>query len=402
MKDPKDPIIAEKQRKHFQNKTTPPLRRTLFDSILRAKVQFEEELEDVGFNSGDAHDMTPAIRAYVMRPASHCRIPMKEVVCFADDSSYDYATVEVGTKTYLLAYSSKVMKEKCPSWRHQLVKRKKNAAKADHLRHKFTERDFKAFKLILGVAHGHAPDLSAMPLAKMHDLTIVSIKLGALNMMEDWARNFLSQLKMQFEDGKAADHHASLSTVGWPCTLRLSVEFSHREMFTVASRHFVRKCRLVRAKTSYWTFGSLSWEGTEFEMNTKDLFACIMLNHLKKREEVITAIRSLMDEKKESFGWKGTTKSFRMAANRLRNHPSEFRKRAVVAAMCRGELTGDLYTDASVDDIIAWIRDLTPKSSGTSKSSDTVAEARMVLEQVATDVDTMVQRLVDEMVFPFG
>lgn len=196
------------------------------------------------------------------------------MICFAGDSCCDYATVEVGTSTYyLLALSPEVMEEKCPSWRHQLVKRKKNAAKADHLRRNHTERDFKALKLILGIAHDHTPDFSAMPLATMHDLTIVSIRLGALHMMEDWAQNFLSQLKMQFEDGKAADHCSRLSTVGWPCTLRLSVEFRHREMFTIASRLFIRKCRLVRAEKSHWTFGSLSWEGRQFEMNTTDLFA---------------------------------------------------------------------------------------------------------------------------------
>lgn len=120
-----------------------------------------------------------------------------------------------------------------------------------------------------------------------------------------------------------------------------------------------------------------------------------MLNHLKKREEVIAAMRSLMDDKKDSFGWKGTTKSFRMAAKRLSSHPFEFRKRAVVAALCLGELTHDLYTDASVDDIIAWIRDLN------QNGSDTVEEARTILEQVATEVDTMVRRLVDGMVFLF-
>lgn len=199
---------------------------------------------------------------------------MTRVVCVTNASYCDYATVEVRFSTYLLAFSQEVMEEKCPSWPGLLIKRKKNAPKANHLMLKFTERDFEAFKLILGVAHNKAPDFSAMPLAVMHDLTFVSTRLGMLRMVEEWAHNFLSQLITHFEGGQAADHYSSLSTVGWPCTLRLSVEFRHREMFTIASRHFIRKCRLVRAKEGHWTFGFLSWEGKQFEMNTTDLFAC--------------------------------------------------------------------------------------------------------------------------------
>ncbi|KAK7978037.1 hypothetical protein PG996_004082 [Apiospora saccharicola] len=320
---------------------------------------------------------------------------MKNVVCFADDSYCDYATLEVGTSTYLLALSPVVMKEKCPSWPTQLVKRRKNAEKADHLRHKCTERDFKALKVILGIAHDKTPDLSTIPLANMHDLKIVAMKLDALRTIEEWAHNFLSQLKTQFEGGKAVNHYSSLSTVGWPCTLRLSVEFRHREMFAIASKHFIHKCRLVRAEESYWTFGFLSWEDSQFEMNTTDLFASILLNHLKKREEVITNIRFLLDNKKNSLGWLRTAKSCQMAAKRLSKHPYEFRKRAVVAAICRGELTPDFYTDASVDDIIAWIRDLDPKKS------DTATEARIILEETASNVDSMVRSRVDEMQFRF-
>ncbi|KAK8134426.1 hypothetical protein PG984_006438 [Apiospora sp. TS-2023a] len=383
----KDPAVAEKQRKHFKNKQAPPLRKALFEGILRSKIQLEEELEDVGFSSdeGDNCGLTPAIRAYVMRPASHSKITMKNVVCFAGNSYCDYATVEVGTSTYLLALSPEVMKEKCPSWPTQLVKRRKNAGKADHLRHKCTERDFKALKLILGIAHDQTPDLSTIPLANMHDLTIVAMKLGALRTIEKWAHNFLSQLKTQFEGGKAVDQYSSLSTVGWPCTLRLSVEFRHREMFAIASKHFIRKCRLVRAKESYWTFAFLSWEDSQFEMNTTDLFA----------SKVITNIRFLLDNKKNSLGWLRTAKSCQMAAKRLGNHPYDFRKRAVVAALCRGELTQDFYTDASVDDIIAWIQDLDPKKS------DTAAEARMILEETASNVDKMVRSRMDEMKFRF-
>lgn len=109
----------------------------------------------------------------------------------------------------------------------------------------------------------------------------------------------------------------------------------------------------------------------------------------------MVAIRALLHEQKETLGWWKTTKSYQMAAKRLGEHPYAFRKRAVYAALCTGELTPDFYTDASVDDIIDWIRDLAPQES------DDAAEARRILEQVATDVDAMVRRRLDEMVFLF-
>ncbi|KAK8038725.1 hypothetical protein PG993_007136 [Apiospora rasikravindrae] len=389
-----DPDVAERQRRHFQNKHAPHLRKVLLDDILKAKVQAGKAGEGSGSSNDviDSHVLTPTFRAYVMRPAACRDIPMKRVLCFTDSPSPCYGTVDIGTSTYLLAMSRALIKERCPAWNELLIKKKKKKKSdgIDHSLMRFKEQDAEALEIILKLVHYIVPDVSELPWESVRSLTIVSTKLEVASLVDTWFKDYLSGLKLAFECGLS-----SVYILGWPLTLRLSAEFRHRDMFTLASRHFIRRGKLLKSEGNPWLFGAIIWESRVFELNQQDLFADTIMNNLGKREGIIGRIWTFLHEKQAELSWWKTSEAHQMAARKLRKCQSAFHDAPMLAAHCRGGVTGFAYTNGSVDDIIAYIEDIGVQGS------DTADATRDILGKVAKEVDGMVTARLHEMEFLF-
>ncbi|KAK7948731.1 uncharacterized protein PG986_009617 [Apiospora aurea] len=391
-----DPDVAERQRRHFKNKHAPLLRKTLLDDLLKAKVQSNK----VGQGSGssddvaDNHGLTPTFRAYVLRPAACRDIPMKHVLCFTDSPKPCYSTVDIGANTYLLAMSRSDLRARCPAWNELLTrkKKKKKTDGVDHSHMRFKEEDLKALEIVLGLVHGIPPNLSDLPLGGVRSLTIVSTKLEVTTLVNVWARDYLSDLKTEIESGKTSNT-PGVDVLGWSCALRLSAEFWHRDMFTLASRDFIRRAKLLKSEGNPWLFGSVEWGGRTLELSQQGLFADTIMTNLSKREGIILKIWTFLHEKQVELSWWKTSEAHQMAARKLRKCPCAFHDAQVVAAQCRGGVTDFTYTNGSVDDIIAYIEDIGVQTY------DAADKTRDILGEVAKEVDRMVTARLDEMAF---
>ncbi|KAK8094027.1 hypothetical protein PG997_000712 [Apiospora hydei] len=362
-----DPGVAERQRRHFKNKHAPLLRKTLLDDLLKAKVQADKVGQGSGSSNdvADNHGLTPKFRA----------------------------TVNIGANTYLLAMSRSDLRARCPTWNELLIKKKKKKTDGvDHSHMRFKEEDLKALEIVLGLVHGIPPDLSDLPLGGVRSLTIVSTKLEVTTLVNVWARDYLSDLKTEIESGKNANA-PGVDMLGWPCALRLSAEFWHRDMFILASRDFIRRGKLLKSEGNPWLFGSIEWGGRTLELSQQGLFADTIMANLSKREGIILKIWTFLHEEQVELSWWKTSEAHQMAARKLRKCPCAFHDAQVLSAQCRGGVTDFTYTNGSVDDIIAYIEDIGVQTY------DTADKTRDILGEVAKEVDGMVANRLDEMTF---
>ncbi|KAK8861954.1 hypothetical protein PGQ11_008189 [Apiospora arundinis] len=394
-----DPQVAERQRRHFKNKRATPLRKQLLSGILINKTlddQYEND-RDLSSGTSDANQLSSTFRAYVMRPpACNKSIQMKHVICFDEYTpKYRYATAQVGATTYLLAMSPGAM-EGCPAWDDLWTNWKRTGKDIDHIRRLFTPEDFKALEILINLLHCQEPEPSDICLTTAKDLMIIGVKLELTELLFDWANQYLHTLQVQIEFGDDVGI-SHLCILGWPCLLQLSVEFKHRGMFALVCKQFIRRCKVTNITGSPWAYkGVLSWEGKELSLNARDLFARVALKLLNKRQEMINDILVFLNEVEMRLTCQDSQEDSRTASRMMVIYELAFREARVPLAQGRREYTEDSYTDGSVDDTIAWIREM-----AVDEDLEVSENLRTMLEQVAADADKMVTSRLEEMEFPF-